>query len=1570
MTPKRILVVDDNEVNLYVLRSLLEGHGYTVDTARHGAEALVKARAAPPRLAISDLLMPVMDGYTLLRHWKADERLRSIPFVVYTATYTEPADEKLALDLGADAFILKPAEPDTFVARIREVLAQEQRGELPPAHAPAAEERIVLREYNEVLVHKLEDKALQLEQANSALMQDIAARERAEAALRESEQHHRLLFDNSPIGLALCRMDGTLVYVNPAYARILGRTPEETLHLSYWDVTPPQYAEQEEAQLRSLRETGRYGPYEKEYIHRDGHRVPVRLSGLLITQAGEQFIWSSVEEITERRRAEDALRRSNRALRILTECNEIMMRAGTEAELCQGVCDLLVGPGRFVMAWVGFAQEDDAKSVRPMAQSGFEAGYLDSLHITWADQERGRGPSGVAIRTGAPSIARDIATDPAYGPWRAAAIQRGYASSISLPLKVSNQVVGALSIYSAEPNAFDGGEAELMTELADDLAFGIQALRTRAKRQQAEEETALRNRELAILSDLVGATATTLDLPTVLDRALRGALELTGLEGGTLCLVHRDGEHLDLAAQIDTSPETIRDLTTSAVRIGDCLCGECARTCRPLVLWDNASGSEYATRESARGEGIRFHAAFPLPVHDRTIGVLCIFSRGDLQPSERRLKLVESLCGPVALAIENARLFEATNRELAARRQADALLSGQKRVLELIATGASLPESLTALVQLIESHAPGMLGSVLLLDDDGVHVRHGAAPSLPAEFVAAVDGQPIGPVAGSCGTAAFRKEAVFVEDIATDPLWAEYKAAALPHGLRACWSTPILDASGIVLGTFAMYYREPSLPQPEHLRLIDIATQTAAIAISRHRAEAALRAKTGELDRYFNNSLDLLCIADIDGYFRRLNPEWERTLGYPLAELVGRRFLDFVHPDDMAATLAAMSALSSQQHVLDFVNRYRHKDGTYRWIEWRAYAEDSRLYAVARDITERRRAEEASRASQQRLRELIDGLGPSMLVGLLAPDGTVIEANRPALAAAALKPEDVLGKPVDETYWWAYSPDIQRQVREAVGRAARGEASRYDVDVRVADHQFITLDFSLEPVRDNTGTVVYVVASASVITERRRAEAALRESEAKFRAIIEASPVAMTVADEHGNIVFLNRKFVETFGYTIADIPTLAEWRLRAYPDPAYREQVAASWHASVGKAHSNRVEREPLEYRVTCKDGTVRDIRFSMAPIGTSSLVVLYDITELKQAEEVLRQAEAKFAGAFYGSPAAFSITRIADGMFLDVNESFLRTFGYRRDEVVGHRSTELGIITPEQRARLIQWQLESGGLTNEELTAVNRSGATVQLLFSSRPLEVDGEACHVTTLIDITDRKLAEERLLAANAQLQSLSGRLLEIQEAERRTLARELHDELGQSLSAIKINLQTLQRFPVPEPEQLAACAAMVDEALQNTRSLSLNLRPPLLDDLGLLPALRWLADQVGQRAGLRVAVESDRPMGRLAAPVETACFRIAQEALSNAVRHAQAKQAVISIVHTTDRLQVSVRDDGVGFDEAAARRRAREGGSMGLMSMEERATLAGGGVAWNSAPGSGTEVRFWVPLSASLARDTE
>ncbi len=193
-------------------------------------------------------------------------------------------------------------------------------------------------------------------------------------------------------------------------------------------------------------------------------------------------------EITRRKEVDKELLRVNRALRTLSECNQALVRATDESELLNEVCRIIVEVGGYRLAWVGFAEHGEKKTVRPVAQAGHEDGYLDRVTLAWADTELGRGPTGTAIRSGKPSIGRNIATDPGFAIWRAEATKRGYASSIALPLISDGKPFwGALNIYAREPDAFGAAQVQLLAELADDLSYGISTLRTHAERKRVEQ---------------------------------------------------------------------------------------------------------------------------------------------------------------------------------------------------------------------------------------------------------------------------------------------------------------------------------------------------------------------------------------------------------------------------------------------------------------------------------------------------------------------------------------------------------------------------------------------------------------------------------------------------------------------------------------------------------------------------------------------------------------------------------------------------------------------------------------------------------------------------------------------------------------------------------------------------------------------------------------------------------------------------------------------------------------------------------------------------------------------------
>ena len=270
-----------------------------------------------------------------------------------------------------------------------------------------------------------------------------------------------------------------------------------------------------------------------------------------------------------------------------------------------------------------------------------------------------------------------------------------------------------------------------------------------------------------------------------------------------------------------------------------------------------------------------------------------------------------------------------------------------------------------------------------------------------------------------------------------------------------------------------------------------------------------------------------------------------------------------------------------------------------------------------------------------------------------------------------------------------------------------------------------------------------------------------------------------------------------------------------------------------------------------------------------------------------------------------------------------------------------------------------------NRELVIERPDGSRITALANVVPIRDQGGQMvgAVNCLQDISERKQAEEQLKEYSSKLQILSHRLVEAQETERRHIARELHDEIGQTLTVAEMNLQGALRSPggtslVP---RLEASIAAVARVLEQVRNLSLNLRPSILDDLGLEPALRWYTNRQASLTELQAKFHADPLASRLDPVIETECFRVAQEALTNVVRHAHAHSVAVDLRRENGHIHLTVRDDGVGFDVPSVRERAARGSSLGLLSMEERALLAGGRLECRSTPGKGTEIHAWFPL---------
>ena len=343
----RVLIVDDREESRYLLNTLLKSNGYEVETACHGEEALDKARQNPPQLIISDLLMPVMDGYTLLRQCRADDRLKQIPFIVYTATYTDPKDEQLALSLGADAFILKPAEPEDFITRIRQVFAAAASGRKPavqmpapaaplriPVAIPQEEETRNLRLYSEVLVHKLEDKVEELDKANRAIQRDVEEHKQMRKRLGESERKARAIFDLAFGFIGLLTPDGALVELNRSALDFLGIQLSDVVGKPFWETPWWTHSTDVQEQIRAAVRTAAAGElvrFETAFPATDGmpHTFDFSVKPVKDEAGRVVLLIPEGRDITDRKRAEEAHARLATAVEQAAEAIVITDTSGT-----------------------------------------------------------------------------------------------------------------------------------------------------------------------------------------------------------------------------------------------------------------------------------------------------------------------------------------------------------------------------------------------------------------------------------------------------------------------------------------------------------------------------------------------------------------------------------------------------------------------------------------------------------------------------------------------------------------------------------------------------------------------------------------------------------------------------------------------------------------------------------------------------------------------------------------------------------------------------------------------------------------------------------------------------------------------------------------------------------------------------------------------------------------------------------------------------------------------------------------------------------------------------------------
>ena len=536
-----------------------------------------------------------------------------------------------------------------------------------------------------------------------------------------------------------------------------------------------------------------------------------------------------------------------------------------------------------------------------------------------------------------------------------------------------------------------------------------------------------------------------------------------------------------------------------------------------------------------------------------------------------------------------------------------------------------------------------------------------------------------------------------------------------------------------------------------------------------------------------------------------------------------------------------------------------HSPTEQRWFQLVVTPlKENRLFgAVVMHVntTERKQMEQAVQLNQRRLRDLIDGLGPTMFVGLMTPEGILIEANRPALAAAGLEPQDVLGKPFAETYWWTYSQSVQRQLCEAITRAAQGEVSRYDVQVRVAEGQIIDVDFSLHPLLDQAGKVTFLVPSANVITERKRTENALRESDQKFQQLVtNITDVFWIRSPDLSEVHYVSPAFEGIWGRSVESLHANPhEWTEFILPED--RERVLSAFATLQREARS-----VDIEYRIVRPDGEIRWVRVrgfqvrdtSDKVIRTSGIVT--DITEAHQAQVALQSSLEDFRTLAEAIPQMVWIAG-PDGRNVYFNQQWMDYTGLTLAESLGQGSNKP--FHPEDELRAADaWLRATSTKSAYTLECRLRRGDGVYRWWLIRGVPLQDTSGAILkwfgTCTDIHDLKLIEEALFvekeSAQIRLNSIGDSVLCTDIAGRINFLNSAAESLtGWSIEESKCR-PIVEILRIREAYSGEIASNQMDDAVREDRIVQLPLNCVLLQRNGTEVAIEGSVAPIHGREG--------------------------------------------------------------------------------------------------------------------------
>ncbi|MES1217124.1 MAG: PAS domain S-box protein [Bacteroidota bacterium] len=697
--------------------------------------------------------------------------------------------------------------------------------------------------------------------------------------------------------------------------------------------------------------------------------------------------------------------------------------------------------------------------------------------------------------------------------------------------------------------------------------------------------------------------------------------------------------------------------------------------------------------------------------------------------------------------------------------------------------------------------------------------------------------------------------------------------------------------------------------------------------------------------------------TDAGGKTTYVNETWMGYTGMKFHEAIGDGWIEAVHPGDRERLIKDWYDKAHRGFESTTEYRLIHKDGTTRWVSGKAVpifnksGEIAGYIGTLSDFTDRKKAELELRASEETRKLIMQ----SALDAIVCMDisGAITVWTQQAEKIFGWKDEEVIGKNLSETiipvtYRKKHAEGLKHYLK-----TGEGPVLNKIIEITAINHngEEFPIELSVIPIKQDR--TEFFCAFIRDITQRKLAEKAIIESEEKYRTLVDQAGDAIAMFDRSGKFIDVNSSAVLLLQYTKEEFDNLNIKDI-FYGDELEKQPVRfdllESGESTIKQRQLKRKDGSPLDSEVHTR--MLHDGRF---------LSVVRDLTERNKAKHQIEKERNLSDSVINSLPGVFFL-QDRSGKFLRWNKEFEAVSGYNSNEISKLKPSD---FYEEKEKAVILKKIEEvfiNGSGDMEIMIINKSGKKIPFYFTAQLIQYEGMPCLIGTGIDITERKMAQEELERSYKSIRQLTEHLQNIREEERINIAREIHDELGQQLTVLKMDISWLKKklakTDTEAVEKINDLLKLTDTTIKSVRKISSDLRPSLLDDLGLVAAIEWQLKEFESRSSVKTSFTTTETERDLPDSIKTTFFRIFQESLTNVARHSKASNVKVSLKYRENNFVLTIEDDGKGFDK----HKIADKRTLGLLGMKERTAMTGGAYDIISAPGKGTTIVVTIPLN--------